>query len=449
MIRICAFGLFALFWVIIGWQDFQQKKIRHLYLGYGMAAVFLGYAISRPCWPFYQSMAGDVLLCAMAAVALWMVRVWPAGDAKLFIFLALLYPLMNILGPFQPGRMFLIFLINIFIPASIFVFIKAWIYIYSTRLRHFRDFVAGLGWRKEFDFLFSGICRGWVEFRLPDRMQGLSFLRFLGQWLLGMACMSLISYYLRDFFHSPILLSLLCMVLFFIWNQINEGLGRVASRLILGTAAIALLLLNPPTQWGQLGALFGNVLAFSLFMYLGMNWTMRMIGKDGSMAAAVLFPLLISFLGLAAAWLWRGVVGAGMGMFSIVQSWSFAADYFGIMGVLAMLGLFFGLSLVLVRKWDEEARPSHSRENLEAYLMLAPSFVERLRQDPEFFESNFSSLYADGITGEQAQSLKEWCRRNEIERVPLAPTMSFGFWIFFGFLLSLALGGRHVLQLLL
>ena len=108
------------------------------------------------------------------------------------------------------------------------------------------------------------------------------------------------------------------------------------------------------------------------------------------------------------------------------------------------MGAFFGLSLVLVRLWDQEVQPSAIGE-VSSYVVLAPAFIERLRGDPEFFEEHFSRLYADGLTASQAQALQEWCAREGVEMIPLTPTISFAAWIFLGFFLARIMRGAHVM----
>ena len=108
--------------------------------------------------------------------------------------------------------------------------------------------------------------------------------------------------------------------------------------------------------------------------------------------------------------------------------------------------LFFGLSLVCVRICDAESYKSVQPEHIAPFMTLGPSMVERLQEDEEFFEEHFGTLYADGLTREQVEALKEWCLREEVAVVPLAPTISFANWIFVGYLLTWLIDG-HVLRM--
>lgn len=504
-VRVWAWGFFAWLWVVITRGDWYYQQIKHRPLLFGLGAASLGYAALAintlagiwgksahfHYWGYYWAAGGHVFLCAFSGLGLWVFRVWPAGDAKLFMLLSILYPLLS--AGFDPQRSFLMILINIFIPACLFLFAKAILYVFDTRLRHWRDSLARLGWRREWDFLRGQALQYAWDLRLDFSRRGsairaelaqqglgpaLSRVRGLlpqvGQWLTGMALACLISYYLHDFVRSPIMLSLVCLGLFLLWNQIRQALGPALSRLVfLGTLA-GFMIWNPPQDWGRLAALLGNISVFSFFMFLGMNWAMSLMAGGSMGVGGFLFPLVASLLAMAvgqfwgyaaqgAGWAYRAAssalwsargqgaeVGAGLAPAgaSTIDSWR-GGLYSGMvltLAHLAFLGLFFGLALVLVRKWDEEVRPTHDGQGVSSRLLLAPDFIERLREDEEFFETHFQRLYPDGLTHEQAMALREWCAKNGIEKVPLAPTMSFAFWIFLGVFVSLCLRGGHVLE---
>lgn len=478
-VSIYAFCLFILLWIAIGWQDWWLQRVKHKSLLYGSVGVCLGYGFLLIGGGFPYSPVTHFSLCIMAAMALWFLRVWPAGDAKLYIFLAFLYPLMNFSGPFPQERMFLIILINTFIPAAAFLFLKAAYYLFDTRFRHIRKFLLQLGWKNELDFLLQQLGQVlsglWRSFGLKIASlreagasgvlseafnQTASVLPTIIQWLMGIIFMSLVSYYLKDFFRSPILLSLLCMAMFMLWNHVSRALGTSLARLFLGTVIVALLTWFPPAHWESLRVIFANISIFSFFMFLGMSWAMKMMSTGGSFGGFLL-TFLFSLLGLLLNQVWRYAAHFFSRLSAAflvrwehpsIQSTATGAagnPYLDMMFSLAALGLFFGLCLVAVRKWDDEVRPSHTRDALAAYLVLDPAFVARLRQDGRFYDAHFQTLYADGLTADQAEALKIWCAENGIDTVPLAPTISFAFWIFFGFFLSVVLRGQHVLEAVL
>ena len=85
--------------------------------------------------------------------------------------------------------------------------------------------------------------------------------------------------------------------------------------------------------------------------------------------------------------------------------------------------------------------------HIEKFMTLGPDLVARIEEDEDFRNEHFSAFYADGLTGEQAEALREWCAGEGLETVPLAPTISFANWIFLGYFLTRLLEG-HVLRFL-
>jgi hypothetical protein len=511
MASVRGFALLVFFglWAVIGYTDWTHQKIRHNLMLFGGSGALLAYAgllaltllgvfgrVSQfPYWGYYQLAGAHFLLSAAAAMALWWLAVWPAGDAKLFILLAALYPVMGLNTPLPQERLFLSTLINIFIPAAGLLFLRAVYYVYDTRLRHNVAFLRELGWKRELHFFsdqtaaavrdFLGSIRPKLRELLAWAVASpLVILGLVFSWLTSMAAMSVFSYYLKDFFESPLKLTLIWTVAFMLWQRFADLFGKLGRYLIYVPIA-ALLLAKPPHSWGEIWHIFQNISIFSFFLFLGMTWAFRMLSGGSGIAFAL--PFVLPFAGIVFGQLvsmfWDGVrfsveflrragasghPGAGRAASdaqALIEGargpatslWLRASDAFHLaqsptwstLFILAAMGLFFGLSLVMVRLWDQEVRPVRTPETLAPYLLLAPAFVDRIRQDPEFFSRHFRRVYADGLTADQARALKAWCRVNSIDVIPLAPTMSFAGWIFFGYFLSFLLGGAHVLEVVL
>ena len=459
-VQVGSSALFFYLWIVMGWADFNRQKIRNQYLRYAAWGVASGYALLLvmtllgafkcigvfPFWGFYQEALASAFLCGAAALALWWFGVWPAGDAKLFILLAALYPLTNFIAASDYRRLFLVALINTFIPASIAVFLRAGRYVFATRLIHRRHFLVQLGWKKELHFLLESIRErasrlgSWrssaAEFVREAAARPGPFLARTCQGAVNMLVLSFFSYYLKDFFRSPILFTLFWGGIFLFWSRLAAVIGAAYSRAAVAVLGAALLFFRPPTHWPDLWRIFLNLSLFNFFFRMGIRWTMTVL--SGSAGAAYVVTFLLPLLGAGAA----AAVGAAASRLG-----GGAPVYVHTFVVLAGMGAFFGLSLVLVRLWDQEVLPSAIGE-VSSYAVLAPAFIERLRLDPEFFEEHFSRLYADGLTGAQAQALQEWCAREGVDMIPLTPTISFAAWIFLGFFLARVMRGAHVMGLL-
>jgi hypothetical protein len=452
-VKLFSAAVFFILWGIVGWTDYNHKKIRRQYLLYGAAAIGSAYAALAAAtllghwnllgvyleWGYYQAALTNIFLCATAAAALWWFGIWPAGDAKLFMLVGAIYPLTNFNDSTDYRRLFLVVLINTFIPASLMVFLRAVQYVYQTRLSHRRHFLLQLGWQKEYDYLRDAIRSaarfGWerrgrpLEIARETAARPGAALKAAGFWLVNMFVMSLFSLYLRAFFNSPIVFTLFWGCVFLLWSRLTAVVRPGLLRALLVVAAAALLFFRPPEHWADLWRIFTNLSLFSFFFYIGIRWTMKVVagGMESAYMMAFLLPVGAALLRMGASWLGRGLVSSS---FPVL--------------LLAGMGLFFGLSLVMVRLWDQEVTPSHI-EKISSFIVLAPGFIERLKEDEEFFEEHFSRMYADGLTDSQARALHQWCLRNGVDRIPLTPTISFAAWIFLGFFLSWFLNGAHVL----
>lgn len=134
-------------WVFLGflalgsvtaYEDWRERKIRNRWISAGLGfclAVFVYYGFNSVLgfwgvrlgplgefyWPpgYYTAVGVHVLLSIVSAVALWRWGVWPAGDAKLFVVSAFFLPLADPRLPGFPRLLFLVMLINIFVPAGI------------------------------------------------------------------------------------------------------------------------------------------------------------------------------------------------------------------------------------------------------------------------------------------------------------------------------------------
>lgn len=205
------------------------------------------------------------------------------------------------------------------------------------------------------------------------------------------------------------------------------GLGRLVP--LLGLAGTGVI----KVHWHEMARMFSYMMVFSMFLSLGMTATM---GAVKGQLLMMLFPLLGALVGILPLRLigqWSGMSGH--------LGWQLIMTF----APLACLGAFFGLSFVFVRIWDDEDHPNIPREKILSYMLPHHSLVALLQEDSDFFERYFQSLYADGLTVEQAKALREWCGRNSVDVVPMTTTIPFSNWIFLGYLMTWLFAG-HILQ---
>lgn len=530
--QLYAWAVFLSSWGQMGWVDWKEQKIRNQYIMFWLKLILLGYALILGqsalgafgvikvfiLRDYYLALAGHAGFSAAAAYLLWRLRIWPAGDVKLFVLLALCYPLMRIPGSFRSGLLFLEVLINVFVPAAAFLFLTACEYLWRTRFAHYKSHLTGLirAYYKDFrfpEFDFSrfrfkpfgaglllrdaftfanaraaaAVVHGkacWLRDQVKVEVGGwltayrekpLQLLIDALSWLSMMAVMSMISYYLNDVITSNVLKTLVCFALMFTWSRICQWVGTGwALGTVFGVCAV-ILWRHPNLNLPALAVIFGHLTVFSLCILLGVQLAFKIIaGKTGY----VFLPFLMMLPGLipwrlmfstlwswaVGGWHWLSALGRGMSMPAApalpalpavtlpsfagfeAPAWAAAMDL-SVLSIWAVMGLFFGLALVFVKIWDAESYKSVPIAHIDRFMTLGPALVERIEADEDFRDEHFSTFYADGLTGEQAEALREWCGEEGIESVPLAPTISFANWIFLGYFLTRLLEG-HVLRFL-
>ncbi len=441
-VSVAAWAVFLALAAVVSRQDFRENIIAHRSLRYGAMFIMVCYFFLFIAtllgshgqlafyyqWTYYRELLLHVSTTAAVGLGLWYIGVWPAGDTKLFILLALLFPLMRVAGSFYEGKTFLVVLINIFLPAAAGVTLQSFYWLWQTRLRHRIHFMNQLGWSRGFSFVSSqigsatsiGKGRDLIGVALSDPW-GAS--KNLIRWLGSIAAMSIVSCLIQKVIPSPLARTMCCFLLFFVWRWVSDMPMRWLMRVVV-VVALAALWRASGSSFSSVRQAFGEITAFSLAVNLGMYWMRSVITGQWSGLASMAVLGLAFFLPS----LLSGYVSWGPKLF-----------------LWGATGGMFGLSYMMIRVWEVESHPNLRPEQLKAYMVLHREFTAQLKTDESFFEEHFERSYADGLTSEQVEALREWCRQKSIEFVPLAQTISFAPWIFSGYFITWLLNG-HVLQ---
>lgn len=458
-VGVYAWLAFVSGWARMGWIDWTEQRIRHRYLARWTALAAAAYAVlavhsvlgatglahGALAGVWWRALAWHVGVSVGAAAVLWSLRVWPAGDVKLFVLLCVVAPLLRLPGFFRGGTEFLETLINIFVPAAAYLFVTASVYLWRTRFSHQADFLRKVGLDKAPGFLWMKSKEAWSVIKAEmagwREEYGAAPGRFFldaGSWIAQMGVMSLVTYSLEDRITSTFVRTLLCFGIFFGWSRFAATLGKTRALLLTGVVFAGMILWKGRVDWAGLISAFGHISVFSFFIFFGIQVAFRAVaGQAAFMALPFLFliPSLIPF-----GTLWAKITGTTAAL-------PFAGTFgaLGGLGTWALMGLFFGLSIVFVKLWDAESYASVRPDQIVPYMNLGPALVAAIEEDEDFRDEHFASFYADGLTPDQAEALKEWCADNEVESVPLAPTISFANWIYLGYFLTVLLQG-HVLR---
>lgn len=119
------------FFVIKG--DIEHKKIKNKLILVGFLGGFLLFLLGLTFGFIRVSYLGDVFmnvfLSLLVAYIFWLFSFWPAGDAKLFILFSFLLPLHFYWKSYLPFFPSIIFLVNIFACAYIFLFVRSLLHL--------------------------------------------------------------------------------------------------------------------------------------------------------------------------------------------------------------------------------------------------------------------------------------------------------------------------------
>ncbi|MCX5797310.1 MAG: hypothetical protein NTY77_17600 [Elusimicrobia bacterium] len=138
MIAEFYYYLFLALGLVVSYEDWSQRRVRNSWIVLGLLAGAAGLAFllwnsilghqgvrlgrigeHYMPWRYYSKMLIHMALSFTAAFTMWRLAIWPAGDAKLFTLFAFLVALINPNIPGYPLLLFMLLLVNIFVPAGL------------------------------------------------------------------------------------------------------------------------------------------------------------------------------------------------------------------------------------------------------------------------------------------------------------------------------------------
>ena len=220
MVRLLAgLGFLGLGGIIV-YQDWRLQKIRNSHIRLGLWLCLALYALQfavtlsglahfasdYAVLTFYPAAGVHLAISLAAALALWWLDIWPAGDAKLFILCAAFVPLITPDQKMFPRYLSLELAVNIFILATLAVLLRqAWLCLNGWRrwpdhiqsaIAWTRRYAAGLAaWRGAIPYISNllavvlgfSLLRHLAAANAQRRLSELSLL-YLGLMLLWQKC---------------------------------------------------------------------------------------------------------------------------------------------------------------------------------------------------------------------------------------------------------------------
>lgn len=115
-------------------EDLKTSKIKNKHILLGLKIIFTASALISIMAAFsivtvangwFLNYITHLSICAVTSFLIWKFKLWPAGDAKLFILCSGLIPLLLPTPAYFPFFLFVSILVNILVPAAIIFFIQA------------------------------------------------------------------------------------------------------------------------------------------------------------------------------------------------------------------------------------------------------------------------------------------------------------------------------------
>lgn len=388
------------------------------------ATAFGGFGMSYAYLPaaFFTAAAAQALLSAATAVLLWRLGRWPAGDAKLFAVASVWLTLADPGSPLLPWRLPLVFLMNIFIPAAVFILVRTAAWVWHEKLRHRAGFWKQMGLRRVPEYLRDGhrelktfLIGALTRWRDRTRQDPTPAAGRAADLLAMAAAGAVVTVWLGPRLGlrlpGPFLAVAACLA----WDALRRLTGSRASWVLCAAGLAAAGWGQPPEAWARLAGGWAQWVAAMLVMEAGMLAGRVFLGVNERIIALLwIVPLALGVTGLPHALL--GMLGVGEA------------------GLLRWAGVWLALGTLyaLVSTFFEEDVDRLPPERFHAWLVPAAPTLALLRSEPAFFAEHFSRLYPDGMTPSQAEALADFCRRRGLPDALFRKTAPFARWIFVG-----------------
>ncbi|MBI4678959.1 MAG: hypothetical protein HY748_15375 [Elusimicrobia bacterium] len=280
MIASLYYKIFLVLGLVVSFEDWTEKRIRNHWIGLGLVACaaglayllwnsFTGYRHMAAWggghyylpWRYYPKVLAHVVLCATASFTLWRFNVWPAGDAKLYILFGLFAAIIDPNIPGFPLLLFMVMLVNVFVPAGIF-------FATETVLRVLPGLraVAQIEWGK---WLKALVERAWIRLKdaWPFRYRYLTLCVNLLALFFGMIVLGA---RFRQLSLGPFGQLLIFLALLVVWSRAmgllqNHTIGVVAL-LCLATVVVGGTVTRHWLVWAWLVSAMKMTLNFGLFI---------------------------------------------------------------------------------------------------------------------------------------------------------------------------------------
>ena len=387
MTEVVYYGFFLILGGIVSFEDWKEKKIRNRWIFVGtlvcaaglswfMGNSLLGYRHLHILglgeyylpWRYYPRVLLHLCLSLAAAVVLWWLSIWPAGDAKFFTLLSFFAVLIDPNLPGFPPVLFLLLLVNIFVPAGL-IFMGETVVRLLARLPRATEFSRWAGLLGAVDRLRVRCREEW-----PHRYDYL----------------------------------VLTVNLFAVFFLMQRELPRL-SAYISGPWVSLVIFVSMSLAWKGLATVLRN----------------KFVG--------------LAAMGLLSVWMLSG---------SLLWHWDIGKFLWSALKMTANFWMFLSLGRGLfIWAIERESLRDSTAGQLRHGVVLSDESWNRIGSEGDISDQ-MGERYSDGISEDEAVSLRSWLESKGIANLTVYQTIPFALWIFFGTLLTVSRGCNVVAVLL-
>jgi len=102
------------------------------------------------------------------------------------------------------------------------------------------------------------------------------------------------------------------------------------------------------------------------------------------------------------------------------------------------------IDIIIKRYIKNTSTKTINSNKLKKIMIVDRAFVYRLKQDKKYYEEKIGRIYNGSLNNKQTEAIKNWCKRNNIEKIEIFTPFRLAVWIFLGVIATLIYKGSLI-----
>lgn len=102
------------------------------------------------------------------------------------------------------------------------------------------------------------------------------------------------------------------------------------------------------------------------------------------------------------------------------------------------------IDIIIKRYIKNTSTKTINSNKLKKTMIVDRAFVYRLKQDKKYYEEKIGRIYNGSLNNKQTEAIKNWCKRNNIEKIEIFTPFRLAVWIFLGVIATLIYKGSLI-----